>query len=190
VGIILIVAAFAPKQIEYSDSVQINASPETVWQFTSSLEGLDKWSPWHAKDPEMKQEWTGKSGEPGSKQCWDSQNDQVGAGCQEIKTVEENKHLETILTFTRPRPSEGAATVDLVAKDGGTEVTWGMTGPMPYPTNIMTLMMDMEKMMGPYWTAGLNKLKELAEEAANAPEEDPAEVEGEDAEEEETEEAA
>lgn len=117
----------------------------------------------------MKQDWTGTSGEVGSKQCWDSESDEVGAGCQEIKTVEENKHLETILTFTRPQPSEGGATVDLVAKDGGTEVTWGMTGPMPYPMNIITLMMNMEEMMGEDWTAGLNKLKELSEAAANAP---------------------
>jgi hypothetical protein len=60
---------------------------------------------------------------------------------KKLKQLKKTKHLETILTFTRPRPSEGAATVDLVAKDGGTEVTWGMTGPMPYPINIMTLMM-------------------------------------------------
>ena len=169
IAIALITAAFLPKELTYESSVQIDASPETVWQFTSSLEGTAQWSPWHAKDPEMKQEYTGTSGAVGSKQCWDSENENVGAGCQEITGMEENKRFETSMAFKRPRESTGAASIDLVAKDGGTDVTWGLKVPMPYPSNIFLLMMDMEEMMGDDWNAGLAKLKELAEAAANAP---------------------
>ena len=45
-----------------------------------------------------------------------------------------------------------------------------MKGPMPYPSNIFLLMMNMEKMMGPDWNAGLAKLKELSEAATTTPE--------------------
>lgn len=166
IAIVLIAAAIMPKEMTYEGSIQINAPQEQVWQFTSSLEGLDKWSPWNAKDPGMKQEFTGTSGEVGSKQCWDSENKEVGKGCQEISEIKEYEHLGTILTFERPRESEGTATVDLVAKDGGTEVTWGLKGPMPWPSNIFLLMMDMDEMMGPDWKAGLNSLKLISETAA------------------------
>lgn len=166
VAIILIAAAIMPKEMTYEDSIQIDASPEQVWQFTSSLEGLDQWSPWHAKDPQMKQDFTGTSGAVGSKQCWDSENENVGKGCQEISEMNEYVHLGTILTFEKPRKSEGTATIDLVSKDGGTSVTWGMKSPMPWPTNIFLLMMDIEKYMGEDWNKGLNSLKQLSENAA------------------------
>ena len=166
VAIVLVAAAFMPKEISYSQSIQIDASPSQVWQFTSNLEGLDKWSPWNAKDPEMDQEFSGTSGEVGSKQCWDSENKEVGKGCQEITESEENKHLGTALSFERPRESTGSASIDLEPKDDGTEVTWSMNGPMPWPSNIFLLMMDMEKMMGKEWNQGLTKLKELSENLA------------------------
>jgi hypothetical protein len=166
VAITLIAAAFLPKAMNYSQSIAIDASPEQVWQFTSSLEGMDKWSPWNAKDPGMKQNMTGTRGEIGSEQCWESTKKEVGVGCQKIIAKEEFKHLETEITFKEPFESKASAYVDLVAEGNGTTATWSFHRTNPWPFNLMGAFMDFEKMMEPDFTAGLKSLKQISEDAA------------------------
>ena len=40
-----------------------------------------------------------------------------------------------------------------------TRVKWGFEGSMAYPMNVMRLFMDMEKMIGDDFSAGLHNLK-------------------------------
>ena len=46
-------------------------------------------------------------------------------------------------------------------------MTWGMEGNMPFPMNLMTLVMDMEQMIGEQYSEGLNRLKERCEKMAS-----------------------
>jgi hypothetical protein len=45
-----------------------------------------------------------------------------------------------------------------------TKVKWGFTGKMPYPMNLMLVVMDMDKMIGKDLEDGLNNLKVVLEE--------------------------
>ena len=172
--VILAIAAialkFMPTQFGYSDSIQIDATPAQVWQHTNSLRSMDTWSPWVAKDPNSKITLTGEDGAIGSKNCWDSEVKEVGKGCQWITEIEENKHLGTGMKFERPNEGDGTAYVDLEESEGGTKVTWGFTGEMPWPMNFMVPMINsgMEEQMEPDWGNGLKKLKELSEASAKA----------------------
>ncbi|PCJ64775.1 MAG: polyketide cyclase [Bacteroidetes bacterium] len=166
--IALIATKFMTKEFGYEDSVQIDATPEQVWQHTSSLRGMGEWSPWMAKDENIEQTWEGEDGAIGSKNCWTSEVETVGVGCQSITESEANKHLGTSLKFEKPNDGLGNAYVDLEESDGGTKVTWGFTSEMPWPMNLMIPMMNMKEAMGADWTNGLNKLKELSEASAKA----------------------
>ena len=104
---------------------------------------------------------TGVDGTIGAKQSWE--NDIVGTGGQTIATIEEPTLFETNLDFLKPYESHGKAYVKLVSDGLKTKVTWGMTGNMPYPFNIMNLFMNMEKNMGKDWDNGLSKLKNQSE---------------------------
>jgi len=54
IAIPLIIALFVSKDFNYEKSISINAPVDSVWMYTSSLGGLDKWSPWNDLDPNMK----------------------------------------------------------------------------------------------------------------------------------------
>lgn len=159
--LILVVALFVPKTFVYEKSIAINAPIDSVWQNTNSLAALDKWSPWNDHDPVMKKESSGQDGTVGAIQSWESEV--VGSGSQTIKTVQEPTLFETKLDFKKPQESHGKAYVKLIAEGQGTKATWGMTGSMPYPFNVMILFMNMEKSMGKDWDNGLGKLKSLSE---------------------------
>jgi hypothetical protein len=163
VFLLLVVALFVPRDFKYEKSITINAPIDTVWLNVSSLSALDKWSPWNDHDPMMKKDLTGVDGTIGAKQSWTSDVKEVGAGSQTITKIEKPTLLETNLNFMKPHESQGKAFIKLLTEGTGTKATWGMTGHMPYPMNIMTIFMNMEKNMGKDWDNGLTKLKKLSE---------------------------
>lgn len=161
VGLTLIVALLAPNEFKYEKSIVINAPIDSVWKNVNSLSALDKWSPWNDHDPIMKKKLTGEDGTVGAMQSWES--DIVGSGSQTIAVINKPTLFETELNFYKPQKSHGKAYIKLVPQNTGIKTTWGMTGTMPYPMNIMIVFMNMEKSMGKDWDNGLSKLKKLSE---------------------------
>ncbi|MDR3651342.1 MAG: SRPBCC family protein [Paludibacter sp.] len=161
VFLILIVALFVPKEFKYEKTITVNAPIDSVWLNVNSLSALDKWSPWNDHDPNIKKKMTGTDGTVGAMQSWESEI--VGSGSQTIETVIKPTLIETELNFYKPHKSQGKAFIKLMPKGIETRVTWGMTGNMPYPFNIMTIFMNMEKTMGKDWENGLMKLKKMSE---------------------------
>lgn len=161
IALVLVVALFVPKQFVYEKTIVVNAPIDSVWKNAGTLSALDKWSPWNDHDPKMKKEMSGTDGEVGAKQSWES--DIVGSGSQTIANVQKPSLFETNLDFTKPHESHGKAYVKLLADGAQTKATWGMTGSMPYPMNVMILFMNMEKSMGKDWDRGLSRLKKLSE---------------------------
>jgi len=157
----LLIALGVDKDFSHEESLTINAPILQVWEKTNTLQKMDDWSPWTSMDPEIVQDFTGTAGTVGSKNCWDSQHPEVGAGCQTITKVSAPYLMETHLDFTRPQESEGDAYVKLEEVDGGTQVTWGIKSEFPYPMNILNLFMDAETAMGPSFQEGLGKLNDL-----------------------------
>lgn len=163
IALLLIVALFVPKEFTFEKTITVNAPIDTVWNYTSSLSGLDKWSPWNDHDPNMKKEMTGIDGTVGAMQSWISDVKEVGVGSQTIANIVKPSLFETKLEFEKPRESHGSAYIKLVSDGPSTKVTWGMKGKMPYPMNAMILFMNMGKMMGKDWDNGLDKLKQISE---------------------------
>jgi len=159
--LVLFVALFVPRTFQYEKTIAINAPIDSVWTNVNSLAALDKWSPWNDRDPNMKKEMTGEDGTVGAKQSWESAI--VGSGSQTIQNVQKPVLFETKLDFLKPHESHGKAYIKLMTDGAGTSATWGMSGSMPYPFNILILFMNMEKQMGEDWGNGLSKLKSLSE---------------------------
>jgi hypothetical protein len=163
IGIPLIAALFVSKDFNYEKSISINAPIDSVWVYTSSLNGLDKWSPWNDYDPKMKKTMTGTDGQVGAMSAWESDVDEVGKGSQTIKNIQQPNLFETTLKFYVPYESEAAAYVKLEPEGEGTKATWGFKSQMPYPMNFTMVVMDMGAMMDKDFTSGLSKLKVLCE---------------------------
>lgn len=166
--IILLIAAYAVIAIlffsnnyHFEKSIVINAPKEKVWQNIGSMKAFNQWNPWMRLDKNMKITYTGNSGEVGDKYCWDSTNDDAGAGCQEIKELVVNQKQKTEMIFKKP--FEGQATSDIILSSEGnsTKVSWSMDTEQHAMMKIMRPVMDYQ--MGKSYGEGLDNLKKLSE---------------------------
>lgn len=161
IALLLIIALFISKNIDYEKSIKIDSNIEKVWENVSSLSAMDKWSPWKEKDPNMIQTITGNDGEIGAEQHWESNVKNVGVGSQKIVKITKPTLFETQLNFIKPFKSTADGYVKLKEDGAGTIVTWGFKSQMSYPMNLMKLFMNFEKSMDKEFGQGLNKLKDL-----------------------------
>ena len=149
------------KNYHYEKSIVINAPKEKVWQHVSSMNAFNEWNPWMKLDKNMKMTYTGNSGEVGDKYCWDSKNNDAGAGCQEIKELVVNEKQKTEMTFIKPFEGQAISEIMLTPEGNSTKVTWTMDTEQDPMMKIMRPMMDYQ--MGKSYEEGLSNLKKLAE---------------------------
>jgi hypothetical protein len=67
------------------------------------------------------------------------------------------------LDFMKPIEAHNIAEFTLQRGAEITNVTWAMQGPLPYAAKIIHLFLDMDRMVGKDFEAGLANLKALAE---------------------------
>jgi hypothetical protein len=81
----------------------------------------------------------------------------------EITEAVEPSRVEVALNFVKPFKSSSTTTFDLEPEGEATRVTWTMTGPKTLMTRVMGLYKSMDKMIGPDFEKGLERLKAVAE---------------------------
>lgn len=162
--LLLVVAIFMKKDYAVEREVTINKPVADVFNYVKNIKNQNYFSVWNMKDPNSKMDYKGTDGTVGFIASWDSQNDEVGKGEQEIKSITEGSRIEMELRFTRPfEATDNAYMTTEAAGENQTKVKWGFTGKMAYPMNLMLVMMDMEGMIGKEMDEGLNNLKTLLE---------------------------
>ena len=111
----------------------------------------------------MKQSYTGTDGTVGFVSSWKGNAD-VGEGEQEIKKITEDERVDFEIRFKEPMESTAQAfmTTETITENQ-TKVKWAFNGNTPYPFNLMCLVMDMDKMIGPDLEVGLSNLKKQME---------------------------
>jgi hypothetical protein len=160
VAVAAILAFVLPTEIKVERDVTINKPRAEVFSYLKMLKNQNDWGPWYKKDPAMKQEYRGADGTVGFTASWNSTNDQVGEGEQEIKNITDGERVDTELRFKRPFESKSDAyMITEAAGDNQTKVRWGFTGSMPRPMNLMCLFIDMDKEVGKDFEEGLTTLK-------------------------------
>lgn len=164
IALFFIVAAFAPKDYVVVRNIEINQSQEVVFNYIKYLRNQDNFSTWSNMDPEMKKTFRGTDGTVGFVSRWESENENVGVGEQEILNIENNSRIDYELRFEKPWESVSPAYLIVESVSPvKSKVSWGFEGHMDYPSNIMLLFMDMEEMLGNDLQQGLNKLKTILE---------------------------
>ena len=159
VTLVIILALIAPKGYEVSRSIELDHSPEKVWQHLKFLKKQQEWSPWARKDLNMDLTFTGVDGEIGATSHW-SRNKDVGEGEQEITRIVEGERIEQDLRFLKPYKSQSDCYMTLEEYEvNKSKVTWGFTGKNKFPMSIMMLFMSMDKMVGKDFEQGLQNLK-------------------------------
>lgn len=145
----------------YEKSIVIGASKEKVWQHVRTMKAVNEWNPWMKLDPDMKITYTGEAGRKGDSYCWDSSNDEAGAGCQQLLELIPYKKQKSEMTFRKPFEGQAFSEIILVPEGNSTKVTWTMETEQDAMMKIMRPLMDYQ--MGKSYGEGLENLKNLAE---------------------------
>ncbi|CAM3731894.1 SRPBCC family protein [Flavobacterium chungbukense] len=164
ISIVLIVAYFMPKEYAVEREITINKPVDTVFNYVRSLKNQNEFSVWANTDPKMKVNYKGTEGQVGSLSSWESNVKEVGVGEQEITKITENRRIDFALRFKKPMEDTAIGFMSTKALGGNqTKVKWGISGVIPYPTNIMLPMLKMDQMIGNDLQKGLENLKDKME---------------------------
>lgn len=150
-------------EFHYEREIVIDKPLGVVFSYLKMLKNFASWNPFLKKDPAVVTEYRGTDGEPGFVSSW-SGNRNVGKGEQEIVRVIPGKLIEFELRFTAPFRATNQAYFAVEAiTESQTRVKWGMKGRNAFPGSLFALVMNMEKMIGREFEAGLADLKKVVD---------------------------
>jgi uncharacterized protein YndB with AHSA1/START domain len=155
-------AATKPDTFRVQRSTSIKAPPEKIFPLLDDLRSHATWSPWDQKDPAMKRTYSGAARGKGAVYEWDG-NKNIGKGRMEITETSPPSRVIFKLDFIKPFEAHNIAELVLEPKGDATNVTWAIYGPSPYLSKVMSLLCNMDKMIGKEFETGLANLKRLTE---------------------------
>ena len=161
---VLIIAATRPDTITVQRSASIQAPPDRIVPLLSDFrpDSWGAWSPYETKDPDMQRTFSGAPKGVGAVYEWAGDRN-IGQGRMEIMQATSSQ-VTIKLDFIAPFEAHNIAEFTLVPQADNTRVTWAMRGPANYMSKIMSVFLDMDRMIGTDFEAGLAKLKTLAEQ--------------------------
>jgi hypothetical protein len=162
IGAVLALAAFRPDSFRVQRATSIKAPPEKIFPLVNDFQRWGTWSPWEKKDPNMKRSFGGAAQGRGSTYAWEGDGN-VGQGRMEITEASAPSTVRIKLDFTKPFEAHNLVEFTMLPKGESTEVTWNMQGPVPYLAKIVHLFINMDRMVGQDFEAGLANLKAAAE---------------------------
>lgn len=160
--IVLILAAMKPDTFQVERAITINAPPERIYPLIADFKAWSAWSPWEKKDPAMKRNFSGAPSGIGARYAWEGDKN-VGSGAMAIVEASAPGRLGIDLDFLKPFEAHNKAVFALEPQGQSTRVTWTMTGPTPFMIKIVHVAMNMDRMVGGDFEAGLRAMKAQAE---------------------------
>ena len=161
IAAVLAYAAVQPDTFSLSRSASIAATPQRLYPLIADMKSFNTWNPWLRKDPSSKLTYEGPPSGVGSAYAWES--DQLGAGRMEVTELTPDSRVAAKLEFLKPMVAHNRVEFTLQPQGAQTNVTWTMSGPMPYLSKLICVFVSMDRMVGPDFEAGLANLKAQAE---------------------------
>jgi carbon monoxide dehydrogenase subunit G len=164
VGVLAVLglAATKPDTFRVARSASIKAPPEKIFPLINDFHQWQAWSPYERKDPAMKKTFSGAAAGKGAVYEWDGDKN-VGSGRIEIADASVPSKVSLKLDMIKPFPAHNTVDFTLEPRGGETLVTWAMRGDVPYLAKVVHVFLDVDKMVGNDFEAGLASLKSVAE---------------------------
>lgn len=145
-------------------SIVINKPATEVFATLVDLRSWEKWSPWLLHDPDCKLTYTAQPAvtAEGGNYSWHSEY--IGAGKLTNRKLTSPSRIKQDIEFIKPFKSSAAVFWELAATDGGTKVTWGMAGTMPFGMRWMAARMP--TFIAKDYNSGLVRLRQLLDPTA------------------------
>src|ERR1700730_9263790 len=162
VAVVLILALTKPDVFRVQRAAATQAPPERIFSLINDFHQWGNWSPWEHRDPAMKRTFSGNESGKGAVYAWDG-NKNVGAGRMEILDAVLPK-IVIKLDFINPFEGHNTAEFTMLPRGGATDVTWTMYGATPLLGKVMHVFINMDRMIGKDFEAGLANLKKAVEQ--------------------------
>ncbi|TMH47167.1 MAG: polyketide cyclase [Betaproteobacteria bacterium] len=150
---VLIAAATRSDTFRVQRSASIKAAPEKIFPLIDDLHRFNTWNPFAQQDPNLKGSYSGAASGKSAAYTF-AGNGNVGKGTIEI--IDSAPASRVTMTLHMLAPFETRNTVQFLLEPQGelTRVTWA---------KIIHLFIDMDRMVGSEFDAGLASLKAIAE---------------------------
>jgi uncharacterized protein YndB with AHSA1/START domain len=159
---VLAYAATIPDTFRVERAMSIKAPPEKIFALMNDFRRWAAWSPYEIKDPAMKRTYSGAASGKGAVYEWDGDKN-VGKGRMEIADASPPSRIRLKLDMLKPFDAHNIVEFTLDPEAGATNVTWALNGHTPYFAKVVHMLLDMDRMIGKDFEAGLAQLKALAE---------------------------
>jgi hypothetical protein len=151
-----------PATFTVQRSLDIRAPVDKLFPQIADFHAWSAWSPWEKRDPAMNRRFSGAPSGVGAVYEWEG-NRAVGKGRMEVIEAAAPSKIRIDLQFLKPFKAHNTAEFTLDPRGENAVVTWTMYGPLTVMTRVMGLFMNMDKMIGKDFEAGLANLKALTE---------------------------
>lgn len=160
----LLLVSTRPGMLHVERTVSIAAPAESIFPLLNDFRQWRLWTPYD-KDPAMQKTYSGNESGEGAHYAW-SGNKSVGQG--EIAIVESRApgRLLMDLHMIRPFEARNVATFTLAPETRATRVTWALDAPQNFMSRLVSLFMNMDRMIGQDFEIGLGNLKRVVESRA------------------------
>lgn len=160
VSLFVAIGLFLPTQYQVTRSISINATPNEIHTYVGDLDKWPTWSPWEKSDPSIKITAGKIRRGVGASQSWVGDS---GSGNLTFTQSSPQVGIRYDMMFNDTDPSK-AEMIYTVATDGKTTtVSWNMDGELMTPVIGGYFAMLMDKMVGPMFDDGLQRLKKAVE---------------------------
>jgi Polyketide cyclase / dehydrase and lipid transport len=163
--VFLIAAATRPDDLRVERSISISAPAALAFAQINDLRKWQEMSPYAKVDPAAKYTFAGPAAGVGSSLDW-AGNAKVGTGRMTITDSRPDELVRFKFEFFKPWYCTNTTDFIFRPTSSGAEVTWAMFMKNNFLAKASGLVMNMDKMMGESFEAGLVNLKNLAEAAA------------------------
>jgi hypothetical protein len=163
-----VLVALRPSEFRVSRTETIQASAAEVFEQVNDFHRWTQWSPYDQRDPAMKRTYEGPPAGVGASYAWNG-NHEVGEGRSTIAESRPNELIRIRLEFFRPFAGVNVAEFRFVPQGEATATTWSLSGRHNLMSKAIGLFINMDKMIGRDFEAGLANLKRLVEDRAQQP---------------------
>ncbi|MEO8451702.1 MAG: SRPBCC family protein [Gemmatimonadota bacterium] len=163
IAALLLFAATRPDSFRLVRSATIKAPADKVFPLIADFHRWTAWSPWENRDPDLKRTYSGAESGKGAVYEWEGKK--TGTGRMEITDTLAPSKVIIKLDFFSPFEAHNTTEFTTEGRGDSTTVTWAMSGRNNYTMKLVSIFMNMDKVVGKDFETGLANMKAVAEKS-------------------------
>jgi uncharacterized protein YndB with AHSA1/START domain len=163
IAAILVFAATKPSVVRVQRSRSIQAPPDKIFALISDFRNWSRWAPQDRDDPTMRRTYSGSENGVGAISDWNSTGS-AGKGRMEITESVAPRKISIKVDFVKPFAAHNINEFELEPDGTSTKITWSMQGTNVYLMKLMSIFVNLDRMMGKHFETGLDNLKTASEQ--------------------------